>query len=128
MGRHKTTIDPYYESKRRSYERNRESIIASSRRTKLGSGGVYWHGLNKRAYPGQCELCGAKQDSTLPGLKKLHYHHWDDLKPSMGIWLCGDCHRQAEGMDTALDHPAILTQYASIKTTIVRVFNESTLL
>lgn len=43
-------------------------------------------GLNKRKYPDFCEICDRKQ------LLGLDYHHWDDLKPSNGIWVCKVCH------------------------------------
>jgi hypothetical protein len=31
--------------------------------------------------------------------KRLEYHHWDDSRPSMGIWMCYQCHRLAERID-----------------------------
>jgi len=50
---------------------------------------------NKRPRPDSCELCGRSPS-------KLDYHHWDNKKPHLGLWLCMSCHifagRIEEGM------------------------------
>lgn len=38
----------------------------------------------KREYTNRCELCGTE--------RRISYHHWDDLKPADGMWLCNPCH------------------------------------
>lgn len=121
MGRHRTTNDPDYWSKRQSYERHRHLRIAKTRATRLGSGnGKYWGGLTKSTYRGVCELCGVPDADC----GRLHYHHWDDATPSLGLWLCPNCHRLAEGMDVALADPITLDKYAAIKSAAIRLFND----
>lgn len=79
--------------------------IAKSRISNLFSKGKYYTGLNKRPYTGYCELCGKKQD------KRLCYHHWDDNKPDMGIWMCNPCHWFVEGIERGLQ----LRKYLDLK-------------
>ncbi len=47
----------------------------------------------KRLYPedGCCEIC-RKQ-------RQLVYHHWDDEKPELGMWICRGCHFKAEDIE-----------------------------
>ncbi len=40
----------------------------------------------KRKFNNVCEMCG-KSIQNNP-----HYHHWDDTKPELGIWVCASCH------------------------------------
>lgn len=44
--------------------------------------------VKKRPYPedDSCELCGERRK------KYLVYHHWDDKRPELGIWICVNCH------------------------------------
>ena len=49
---------------------------------------------NKRPHPGVCELCGKEL--------RLGYHHWDDDRINMGLWLCNYCHMFAEVVDSAI--------------------------
>mgnify|MGYP001615358700 CR=1 FL=1 len=52
--------------------------------------------VNKRPRPNDtCEVCGI----TTP---KLDYHHWDDSRPELGVWVCKKCHNIAEGVDNGL--------------------------
>jgi len=48
----------------------------------------------KRTFPTSncCELCNKFYN-------KLVYHHWDNIDPSKGLWLCGYCHLVAEKLD-----------------------------
>jgi len=46
----------------------------------------------KRPKPYGCELCGKN-------VKKLNYHHFKDLEPILGIWLCQSCHSFVENVD-----------------------------
>ena len=58
---------------------------------RLGIGGKWVGGFNKRAYSEICEVCG--------GGGVLVYHHWDDSNPNKGLWLCRRCHSIAEIID-----------------------------
>ena len=67
-----------------------------------------WVGnLEKRARPPHCELCGLAK-------KHLDYHHWDNNRLSMGLWLCNQCHMFAEVTDRGL-HGAYLHLKARIE-------------
>jgi hypothetical protein len=46
----------------------------------------------KRPHVLICELCGKE-------MKKTNYHHWDDLYPGDGMWICTWCHCRAEAME-----------------------------
>lgn len=50
----------------------------------------------KRIKPTECELCGEER-------AHLHYHHWDNENPSIGLWLCYRCHMFAERADALTD-------------------------
>ena len=97
----KVPTDRKYRAKREWYLRNREQVLARHRQSWLSG---KWKHLLKRQYPGQCELCEAK-------VKLLHYHHWDDAHPEVGVWLCPQCHRYAEGFDKAIDNERLLDKY-----------------
>jgi len=76
----------------------RQKAIKYRRTRRLNtSKGILW-GLSKRPWPkdGCCELCGKIKS-------RMSYHHWDDLRPSMGIWVCYSCHDIAEGVEAGLD-------------------------
>uniref|UniRef100_A0A6M3JJM6 Putative HNH endonuclease n=1 Tax=viral metagenome TaxID=1070528 RepID=A0A6M3JJM6_9ZZZZ len=51
--------------------------------------------VNKRPKTIGCEMCGEI-------VNRLEYHHWDDEHPCLGLWLCWNCHRIAEGVDKNL--------------------------
>lgn len=73
----------------------------------ITTGGVMLRGLNKRPYPGACEVCDCED-------KKLEYHHWDPDNPSLGIWACSQCHKCAEGVDKGLHE-----KYVKLKEKII---------
>jgi len=111
------------ETQHRYYLKHREETIERSRlrqstpeyREKLRisnlcSKGRNYKGLNKRPYAGYCELCGKKQDM------RLAYHHWNDNKPAMGIWMCNPCHWFVEGIERGLQ----LKKYLDLKEKIER--------
>ena len=77
-----------WRGKNREWLRNKAR--EKGRRSIINSGKKWFRGLNKRVYPNQCELCNKKQK------RGLHYHHWDDTNPSMGMWICIRCHILAE--------------------------------
>ena len=41
----------------------------------------------KRPHTTICEICG-----KAPTKGALGYHHWDDARPCLGLWLCTFCH------------------------------------
>jgi len=61
--------------------------------TRLKTGVYISHTNSKRPYPpgGLCEICGRTA--------RLRYHHWEDTKPHVGIWICEKCHRPIEFID-----------------------------
>jgi hypothetical protein len=66
----------------------------------------------KRDYPlGQkCELCGQI-------CERLSYHHFDDSKPHIGIWVCSQkCHGLCETIDQF--GLSIAQRYLELKTQI----------
>lgn len=85
-------LHPDYYTKRlkRTRDYSRRTVLVTGT-TKENS--VVLTGLNKRPYPGVCEMCG------FPKEKGLHYHHWDEDNPSIGLWLCPRCHRLVEILD-----------------------------
>jgi len=63
--------------------------------------------VKKRPRPDDiCEICGRIAS-------RINYHHWDDTKPELGIWLCRPCHFMAECIDHDL-HSRYLELKASI--------------
>ncbi len=82
--------DYYTERLKRSRDYTRRTILVT---VTTEGGTVVLTRLNKRPYPGECEVCG------LPKEKGLLYHHWDEDNPSVGLWLCSRCHRLAEVLD-----------------------------
>jgi len=57
----------------------------------------------KRPEDSCCELCGKFVES-------LHYHHWDDDHPELGIWVCGEHHLMIERYNEEM-----MTKYELIK-------------
>ena len=53
-----------------------------------------WRVVGKRVYPSGkiCELCNTTK-------KALAYHHWDDARPEMGMWICQSCHKAAHWLE-----------------------------
>ena len=88
----------------KKYSRKPETV-AKRRQTQLMTKDGIVRGLKKRPYPGHCEMC----KKTAP---RLSYHHWDDSRMSMGIWLCSNCHWFVEGYEKG----ANLKTYLTLKT------------
>jgi len=83
-------------AQKRYYERNKDKFRMCSknyqRKHRLMVSGKSVS-VNKRPRPNDiCELCG--RIAT-----KLNYHHWNDSKPILGMWLCGNCHFFAGGVE-----------------------------
>jgi len=80
-------------SKKRYYEQHSKELNEKRKRsrwktlidTSIDGVRVRFKGLNKRDRPDKCEICGKQK-------RILHYHHWDDLKPELGLWVCRFCH------------------------------------
>jgi len=72
----------------RAYQRMH--YLSSNR---LPNGAIHSKGFVKRPYTNYCELCGEQIT------KRMAYHHWDDLKPELGVWCCWTCHRIAEALE-----------------------------
>ena len=51
--------------------------------------------VKKRPYPEACEMDGRENI-------QLQWHHWDNEHPEYGLWLCGRCHKFAEGLEKGL--------------------------
>lgn len=69
------------------------------RRVRLLTGSdAIFRRLSKRPWPkdGACEMCGNTK-------WRISYHHWDDSRPSVGLWLCRHCHDIAEAVEKKLE-------------------------
>lgn len=88
--RHKRTVEYH-----REYNRKYSLIVNGKHRR-----------VNKRPRPEECELCSWEH-------KVLHYHHWDDDKPELGIWVCGRCHTIVGGFERG-----ITDKYLELKSVI----------
>jgi hypothetical protein len=89
--KYRITHKEYYKNyQKQCYKQNREVLNEYNkqyrRKHSLGYHNKRISGLNKRPYTNYCEICGKFQP------KKLNYHHWNDSNPSMGIWVCYQCH------------------------------------
>lgn len=73
---------------------NHDKILTRNRQTLLRSSNGKRVRINKRQHPEVCEICGKKPKSAA-----LAYHHWDDNKPQLGIWICTGCHTWAEAIE-----------------------------
>ena len=116
---------------RRSYWRNREAHMAkckqyqsehkteiniykkdynTKKQVRLKTKRVI-HINNKPLYPLDkcCTICGYAP-------RRLLYHHWDDIHPERGLWICRICHQIAEGVDKGNDE-----KYKSLKDKIIRI-------
>lgn len=67
--------------------------------------------MEKRPRPVFCELC----KRVVP---ILSYHHWDDDKPSNGVWVCGKCHWIVEIVEKGFDVVNIIYEYKALKNEI----------
>ena len=54
------------------------------------SGNRVYYVCEKRKFNNECEMCGK------PLEKNPRYHHWNDDKPELGIWVCAHCHFKCE--------------------------------
>lgn len=70
------------------YYRHREERIAyaknQDKRNIKHNGKVILRNVDKPSKPTLCELCNQKS--------YLAFHHWEDSKPEVGLWICNRCH------------------------------------
>jgi hypothetical protein len=105
--------DIYRKNRLKNYYRNKQQYRDYARKNRIGT--VDENGNTKtifglkREYPidEKCEVCKV-------GGKRLVYHHWDDLKPILGMWICTRCHNVAEYIDSGMD----INLYMVLKTNI----------
>ena len=121
LGVSKTTVKRYCnpEIRQAAKERRARPEIRGRRRarertTKLRTKDKTFRGLNKRLWPGKCELC------TVEG--RLGYHHWDDNNPSLGIWICIRCHQFVEFVEDMNSGQALpyMKRYLELKEKVSR--------
>jgi hypothetical protein len=93
-------------------KRNKDKHNISSRdwARRHNVGGKANRGIHKRSYPKACEMCGEE--------RHLDYHHWNDNNVSLGVWVCLDCHRLAEFIDTNKDAISLTQKYLELKARI----------
>ncbi len=89
----KNTSDYMRDYTKRNRPKHNESSKEWARRHNVG--GKANQNIRKRPYPKSCELCH--------DVRHLDYHHWNDSNVSLGVWVCLDCHRPAEFIDTKKD-------------------------
>ncbi|MBA7646927.1 hypothetical protein ES703_54695 [subsurface metagenome] len=107
------------------YARHKDRIKAKLRLTRLSTtGGRVIRGLNKRPYPKGCEWCSLFTSRPLKPTR-LVYHHWDDQRPSMGLWLCHRCHHIAELMDKPWSQ-TLMNGYIELKRQIEKAYATDT--
>jgi hypothetical protein len=64
--------------------------------------------VRKREYLDKCELCGIINPN------RIYWHHWDDFKPELGIWVCGKCHWLCESVEYSPDY-RLMERYKEFK-------------
>ena len=89
----------------------RPDIVSRRRQCSLMTKEGTLRGLNKRTYTGNCEICGYEK-------KRMSYHHWNDDKPSMGIWVCQACHWFVGGIDKGL----LVDKYIQLKQNVEKEY------
>lgn len=105
--------DKYADRLKRSKDYQRRTMICTGA-SKEGTT-VIKH-LEKRPYTEVCELCETRS-------KRLHYHHWISDNPSIGVWVCFNCHRVAELIDEkgASEVSKIVSRYYLLKFKLAKV-------
>lgn len=82
-----------YNDYQREYEKTHQNKRNFHRvGTRVSGKTVYLQAPYKKAKPVRCEICNRNA-------KQLDYHHWDDSKPSKGLWLCRRCHTAVEALE-----------------------------
>ena len=106
-------IEPHDEEYEKQREHYRKHCLSTKRDGKI----IKWKNLNKRDYFGKCEMCGSEKEF------KFDYHHWNDNKPDLGMWLCFKCHAFAEMLDKITSDKAhsYINSYYKLKEKILNV-------
>ena len=73
-------------------ERDLDEEKRVRRLTQLNSSGKVFRHILKRPRPDNCEICHKQRN-------RLEWHHWDDNKVELGMWLCIRCHSGAEFLE-----------------------------
>jgi hypothetical protein len=101
------TLNPILRENSNSSIRNRRHLLKGSEsdiRAKArhrnrwvhvrdNDGNSHYVKVIKRTYTGVCDMCHDQK------CNHLYWHHWDDLYPELGLWLCALCHMFAEGIE-----------------------------
>jgi len=76
------------ENARKYYWRHRDKCLeyakAQDKRTIKHNGKAILRNVDKPPKPLLCTLCNRKAN--------LAFHHWEDAKPEIGLWICNSCH------------------------------------
>jgi len=98
-------------SKREYYEKRRDYIKDWNRHNRLCTninGKIKIVRVKKRRFNGFCELC--KKEISHP-----NWHHWNNNKLELGMWLCAHCHTCVEYYESKR-----LEEYLKLKDRIER--------
>ena len=84
--------DPKYREERNQYRRDRRRefvfrVLVNGERQNVK--------VKKRTRPETCEICGREPS-------RMFWHHWDDLHPEWGIWVCMKCHIGVEFLERGM--------------------------
>ena len=82
---------PWGEARRKQKARRRAHQV-----TTTINGVTKHYRVLKRPRPELCELCTKLSP-------RLDWHHWDDGRLELGMWLCRPCHMLAEALERGLD-------------------------
>jgi hypothetical protein len=93
-----------------------QSILQSVLRSPRSNGQLKsWNHVGKRPYTKSCEICGKS-----PKLS-LHWHHWDDDHPEIGLWLCPKCHMRVNMYEINQIEPDFVRTYLRLKREVSNV-------
>ena len=101
------------ELERKCYRKNRKRVLEHQRNTVLRSTKIpFIYGLKKRSYTNYCELCNRKIGIEI---KRLLYHHWNNDKPELGIWICLRCDKICESFENRKKQEQLINKYLNLK-------------
>jgi len=101
------------ERTRRHRIRKRDTILQSTLHSSRTNGrDKRWNHVGKRPYPETCEICGKPPKNSKIS---LHWHHWNDEHPEIGLWLCQKCHIKVNAYETNQKNPDFINTYLTLK-------------